>query len=182
MASARRGDRAAYGTVVARHEDVIFAVLSRLLRPAGLGHEVEDLAQETFLRAYRSLARFDPQGPASFRTWLLKIATNLALDRLKAWRRRAPTEPVLHLLGDERFGADADRRRGELGASIERAVAGLTDVQRVTFVLREIHELGYEEIADILGITAGGARANMFRAREVLCAALAQLREDIHES
>jgi len=110
---------------------------------------------------------------------LLKIATNLAFDRLRAQRRRAPTEPLLHLVADERFAADVDRRRAELRTTIERAVARLTDAQRAVFVLREVHDLSYDEIAVIVGISAGGARSAMFRAREVLCDALAPAREDV---
>lgn len=177
---AQRGDRAAYAALVGRHEKLVFAVISRLVRPVGLGGEVEDLAQETFLRAHRALGRFDPDGSAAFRTWLLKIATNLALDRLK---RRDHTEhrSTLRVVERQPFAADASERRRRLREGLERAVAKLGDEQRAVFVLREIHGLSYAEIGELLGLTASGARVRMFRAREVLIPRLEALREETHD-
>ena len=171
--AARGGDRRAYGALVEKHQRLVFAVVSRLVRPAGLGEEVEDLAQEAFLRAFRGLDRFDPNGTATFRTWLLKVATNLALDRLK--RRR--TEPPLRLVPDQPFPADRPTALAQLRDRIERAVGRLSDEHRAVFIMREIHDLSYAEIGEVLGLTSSGARVRMFRAREALGHELAEWRE-----
>lgn len=83
LARARNGDPIAFRAFVVRYERPVFALLSRLM---GRGREVEDLAQETFLRAFRALPGFDPDGPARVSTWLLTIATRLALDARKKRR------------------------------------------------------------------------------------------------
>lgn len=174
---AQRGDRIAYAQLVGRHQRLVFAVISRLVRPMGLGAEVEDLAQETFLRAHRALERFDRDGPASFRTWLLKIATNLAIDRLER-RRDHADRPALRVVERQPFATDTSERRRRLREGIERAVAKLGDEQRAVFILREIHGLSYSEIGEMLGLTASGARVRMVRAREVLMPRLETLREE----
>lgn len=175
---AHDGERAAFGELVQRHHKLVFAVISRLVRPRGLGEEVEDLAQETFFRAHRALGRFELDGSATFRTWLLKIATNLALDRLKRRRERAEDRRPLRLLEQQPFATDDSDRRRRLREGIEQAVAKLGDEQRAVFVLREIHGLSYAEIGEMLGLTASGARVRMFRAREELKPRLEALRGD----
>lgn len=181
MRQAQGADRAAYAELVGRHQRIVFAIISRIVRPVGLGGEVEDLAQETFLRAHRALDRFDVDGAASFRTWLLKIATNLALDRLKRHRGQPDDRRSLRVVDSQPFATDASERRRRLRDGIERAVAALADEQRAVFVLREIHGLSYAEIGEVLGLTASGARARMFRAREALMPRLQSLREETND-
>ena len=89
VARCRAQDPMAFRAFVVRYERMVFALLSRML---GHGPEVEDLAQETFVRAYRAFPEFDPQGPAKVSTWLLTIATRLALDSRK--RKRADEVPM----------------------------------------------------------------------------------------
>lgn len=172
---AQRGDHGAYGELVARHQALLFAVVSRVVGPVGLGPEVEDLVQEGCIRAYRALAGFDGTQSPRFAAWLLRIATNVALDRLKAHRRRPP-HPELDAVGDERFAADGDHRRDELRRAIEAAMAELGDDQRAVFVLREMQGLAYDDIARIVGTTTGGARLMMHRARQRLAKLLAPVR------
>lgn len=162
----KAGDPLAFRAFVTRHERAVFALLSRML---GRGAHVEDLAQETFLRAYRALPGFDLDGPARVSTWLLTIATRLALDA----RKRKPLE-----LADE--GAiehdprtpETERARLELGRAIARAAAGLPDDQRAAFVLAEFHGMSVAEIAGALEVPENTAKTRLFRAREKMRAAL----------
>src|SRR5687768_15947133 len=96
LVRAQRGEDAACRALVTRYQRDVFALLSRLLGPAGMRGLVEDLAQETFLRAFRALPGFDRGGPARLSSWLLTIATRLALDELR--RRRPHAEPLAHEL------------------------------------------------------------------------------------
>jgi RNA polymerase sigma-70 factor, ECF subfamily len=170
---ARRGDPLAFRAFVVRYERPVFALLSRLL---GRGPEVEDLAQETFLRAYRALAGFDPDGAARPSTWLLTIATRLALDVKR--RKRPPLEALAAAEGaaggrSPEHGA----RDSELGRAIARAAAELPDDQRAAFVLSELHGLSIAEIAGAVGSPEATVKTRLFRAREKLKLALAPFLE-----
>src|SRR5262245_51805660 len=131
----RVGDEAALRTFVARYQGVVFAFLSRALGP---GPHVEDLAQEVFLRACRALPRFDGAGPACASTWLLTIASRVAIDARR--KRRVPLQP---LESDVPVAApdtpETERRRLEIGRAVARAAAALPDDQRDVFVLAEFH-------------------------------------------
>ena len=171
LARARRGNREAFRELVERHEVQVFALLGRML--LGRGALVEDLAQETFLRVFTALHRFDPAGPARLGTWILTIATRLALDELK---RRAPvaTQLPAELAADTRTDADAERLA--LGGAFARAVEALTPEQRAAFLLREHHGLEYGEIAEVLSIDLGTVKSRIARARSALRAALAEVK------
>ena len=175
---AKTGDRAAARRFIRRYQRPVAAVLRRMLRPSGLDHLTDDLAQETFLRAFAALPRFDFDGPARLSTWLLKIATRLALQQLQ--RRRVPTE-TLEAAQDTvaaAASADAAARRAALGRAIEAAVARLSPPQRAAFVLREYHGLEYVEIADVLQVDVGTVKSRLARARASLREALAEERHD----
>jgi RNA polymerase sigma-70 factor, ECF subfamily len=172
IAKLARGDKMAFRAFVVKHEKMVFALLSRML---GRGAEIEDLAQETFLRAYRGVASFDPEGPAKISTWLLTIATRLALDAMK--RRK-----ISLIDGNEMYDAPAhgtpegDHARRELGRAIERAAHALPDDQRAAFVLAEYHGLSMTEIALALEVAESTAKTRLFRAREKMRDALAEWR------
>lgn len=170
LSRARAGDPLAFRALVARYERPVFALLSRLV---GRGREVEDLAQETFLRAYRALPRFDPEGPARLSTWLLTIATRLALDHKK---KRRP-EPVAVELASEADSPERAFRQRELRVAIARAVGSLPDHQRAAFVLAEFHDFRLEEIAEALDAPVATIKTRLFRAREKLQRALEELKE-----
>jgi RNA polymerase sigma-70 factor (ECF subfamily) len=175
LVRAQRGERAACRALVRRYERPVFALLSRLLgQRAGL---TEDLAQETFLRAFAALPRFDPRGPARLSTWILTIAGRLCVDEL---RRHAPThEPLLAALDTAAPGrADEHTHRRRLAAAIDQALAGLSPEYRVAFVLREFHELEYPEIAAALQIDRGTVKSRLSRARAALRLALAEVRHE----
>src|SRR5690606_12995530 len=140
----------------------VYALIWRLL--AGRArHRAEDLTQETFVRVLRALPSFDPGGPATLSTWILTIATRLALNEL----RRPESAGLAHEpIGRERADADAERKR--LGAAIAAGVAELPDTQRAVLVLREYHELDYAEIADVLELDVGTVKSRLSRARAAL--------------
>jgi RNA polymerase sigma-70 factor (ECF subfamily) len=176
LRAAQRGDRAAQGALVVRYQRRVFHLLSRLLGSSGRGGgpEVADLAQETFLRALRALPGFQPQGPARLSTWLLTIATRLALDELR--KRPPPPAPpgaLLHLAHPQ----PDEAHRSLLLQAVSRAAQGLSADHRAAFLLREAHGLSYEEIGAALGLDTGTVKSRIARAKEALRAAL----EDPHE-
>jgi RNA polymerase sigma-70 factor (ECF subfamily) len=172
LARAARSDSAACRTFVETYERAVFALLGRMLGPAGLDATVPDVAQETFVRAFAALRTFRPDGSARVSTWVLTIATRLAIDEL---RRRRPVVSLDHAaeVADPR-GADDPSRERRLARAVERAAAALSSEQRAAFVLRAYHDLEYTEIARALGIDVGTAKSRVSRARAVLQAALAE--------
>ena len=163
---AQRGDERAWRDLIERFERPVHALIWRLL--AGRAqHRAEDLTQETFVRVLRALPGFDPTGPATLASWILTIATRLALNELRRPDHGAlPAEPA----GSDRTDAPLERQR--LGAAIARAVAALPDAQRAVFVLREYEGFGYEEIAAALEIDVGTVSSRLTRARAAMRAAL----------
>jgi RNA polymerase sigma-70 factor (ECF subfamily) len=172
---AQSGDAAAARALIVRHQRAVGSLLHRMLAGSGRGALVEDLAQETFLRAFAALRRFDPSGPARLSTWLLTIATRLALQAIA--RRRLPTEPL-----DESAIASSWPREDEtpdrvrLGQRIEMAIGELAPAHRAVFLLREYHGLEYVEIAQALAIDLGTVKSRLSRARAALRAALEDVR------
>jgi RNA polymerase sigma-70 factor, ECF subfamily len=171
---ARAREPIAMRAFVVRYQRQVFGLLSRIL---GAGPHVEDLAQETFLRAFRALPSFDPSGPARVSTWLLTIATRLALD---VSRRR----PVAQAPFDE-AGAAPDHRtpetehaRGEIRSAIERAAAELSEEQRAAFVLADVHGWSMAEIAEALAIPENTAKTRIHRARQHMRLRLAAFRTE----
>lgn len=163
----RQGDRGALRAFVLRYERAVFALLSRLI---GRGPEVEDLAQETFLRAIAALPRFDPDGPARVSTWLLTIATRLGLDRLK--KREPYLDSEIEAVALERETPEQKLARAELRHALTAAVHELPHDQRAAFVLAEFHELSMAEVAAALEIPENTAKTRVFRARAKLERAL----------
>ncbi len=161
-------DSMAFRAFVVRYERAVFALLSRLL---GRGPHVEDLAQEAFLRAFRAFPRFDVAREARPSTWLLTIATRLAID---AKRSRTITPQPLEAA--ERVAGtstpETERARRELGLAIERAAGELSDDQRAVFVLAEFHDLSHAEIARAVGVAEATVKTRLFRAREHMRASL----------
>jgi RNA polymerase sigma-70 factor (ECF subfamily) len=147
---------------------MVFAMLSRVL---GHGPEIEDLAQETFVRAYRAFPAFDLDGPARPSTWLLTIATRLALDaRKKKGREHGSQEEAEQVA--TRATPELSLERRELGRALEAAAAMLPDDQRAALVLAEFHGLSIQEIAGALAVPENTAKTRLFRAREKMREAL----------
>ena len=130
---------------------------------------VQDLFQETFLGVHRGLPRFSPTGPARLSTWILAIATRVALNHLRQRRREQPAEATA-IQGDRSDGGAgvAGMERTALAAALARALAALTSEHRAIFLLREYHGLDYEEIARTLEIEVGTVASRLNRAREYL--------------
>jgi RNA polymerase sigma-70 factor (ECF subfamily) len=173
---AKAGDRGAQRMLVRRYQRPVGAILRRMLGPAGLDHLVEDLAQETFLRALRALPRFDLDGPAKLSTWLLRIASRLAINELE--RRRPVTEalPTTNEVHRGPAAADEEHGRRQVAAAIQAAVGELAPQYRAAFLLREYHELDYAEIAETLELDLGTVKSRLHRARM----ALRQKLEEVH--
>jgi RNA polymerase sigma-70 factor (ECF subfamily) len=156
---AQRGDPRAWRDLIGHFQDRVHALIYRLL--AGRSrHRAEDLTQETFVRVLRALPRFDPDGAASLSTWILTIATRLTLNEMR--------RPDHAAIDDEPRAAertDAASERARLGAAIAAAVATLPEQQRAVLVLREYHDLEYQDIADALEIDVGTVKSRLSRAR-----------------
>lgn len=158
----------AFRAFVVRYERMVFALLSRMI---GHGSEVEDLAQETFVRAYRAFPDFDLDGPAKPSTWLLTIATRLALD---ARKRKKLDQTSLDDSNESSSGSTPEiaLERRELGRAIAEAAKTLPDDQRAALVLAEFHGLSIAEIAEALAVPENTAKTRLFRAREKMREAL----------
>ena len=154
------GDRTAFDALVQRHQRQVYGLCYRFV---GNHADASDLAQDAFVRAYRALGTF--KADAAFGTWLYRIAVNVCLNR-KALKP-APIEPMADVDRQPSTTADAADvllLRREESARVRQAIAQLPDKQRATLVLRAYHDLPHEEIAQVLGTTAGASKANFFHA------------------
>ena len=174
LAGCRAGNAAALRAFVVRYQGLVFAFLSRAI---GAGAHVEDLAQEVFLRACRALPRFDGAGPARPSTWLLTIASRVAIDARR--KRRLPLVPLdSEMTAPSAHTPETERHRTEIGRAVARAAAELSDEQRDVFILAEFHGLDMTQIGSVLSIPESTAKTRLFRAREKLRALLKDIWED----
>jgi RNA polymerase sigma-70 factor (ECF subfamily) len=164
---AQRGEERAWRDLILLYQDRVYALVWRLL--AGRAqHRAPDLVQETFVRVVRALAKFEPIGSAKLSTWILTIATRVALNELRRPDAdELATEPVAHA-----ESADQSVERKRLGSAIAAGMAALDAEQRAILVLREYHELDYVEIAAALSIELGTVKSRLSRARAALRAHL----------
>jgi len=177
VAKARSGDEDAFRVLVERHSRGLFRVAFRM---TGNETDAEDVVQESFLRAYRQLARFDAR--ASFGTWLYRITVNCAVDLVRSRKRRGEL-PVPELGADDPVrslvcGDPAPDRlalSGEVRERVTGAMNELSAVERAAFVLRHFEGLPIEDISRVLGCNAGAAKHSVFRAVQKLRRALEPL-------
>jgi RNA polymerase sigma-70 factor, ECF subfamily len=174
----RLGDREAFGVLVSRYASAILGLTSRMLGRDGDG---EDVAQEAFVAAYKSLPDF--QAGAKFSTWLYRIAVNKCYDALRA-RRPEVVQPT-----SDEDAADEARWEGvdvqtphweleqaELAGELDKSIDALPVVYRESFVLRHVEGLGYDEMSEILGVNRDTLKMRVYKARGLLCRSLAHRR------
>lgn len=174
MAAASAGDREALGRLLTAHYDRCYAVCRRILSNED---DALDATQEAMIAIARGLGRFD--GRSAFSTWCFRVATNSALDELRRRRRRPVIVPERRR-GDgdpPLFDSDArpDRVAGPVSdrVAVEGALGRLPEDQRAAVVLRDIADLDYSEIGEILHIPIGTVRSRIFRGRAALAGMLA---------
>jgi RNA polymerase sigma-70 factor (ECF subfamily) len=168
IAAAQAGDASAFRGIVERHHRLVAGLAYRLSGDADLA---DDVAQETFVRAWRGLARFEPRRPGSLRSWLCRIAHNLTMDAL----RRRRSEPLTSERPDHGLSPFEAASRSETGAAVRQAVLQLPDHLRAAIVLREYEEMSYAEIAAVLEIPIGTVMSRLHSARKRLADDLAPL-------
>ncbi|MGH2682698.1 MAG: RNA polymerase sigma factor [Actinomycetota bacterium] len=164
---ARAGDPAAFEELVRGHQGDVYRLALHLVRDR---QTAEDVTQEAFLNAYKSLHRF--RGQARFSTWLYRITRNCAVDAI---RRRERQRRVAERAAEEGVEADSSLR-----AALSMALEGLPPELREGFVLIEVFGLSYREAAQVLGVVPGTLKSRMHRTRRLLIEAL-EAREDAGE-
>lgn len=160
VALSKRGDRTAFGRLLRRHQRRVFALGLRWLRNAD---DADDLVQETFVRVWQSISRFDETRP--FAPWLITIAVNRAKTKLA---RRRPAEEVDESLEWEGPSPLQDAESSLLARDVRAAVGRLPEDQRIVLHLRAVEELSYAEIALALEIPVGTVMSRLARARDAL--------------
>lgn len=165
---ASAGDAHAYAWLVARHQGAVYRYLARLTRAP---ETARDLTQDTFLRAYQAIRTWRPE--ARFRTWLFRIAHNLALDHLRR-AGRARMEPLETGLDipDPAPGPDGRLETLQRARQLERALGAIASAHREILLLREIEGMSYDDIAHALNLNPGTVRSRIARARAALLAVL----------
>lgn len=162
LARLRKGDARAFEEMVIRYQHRVFGVALRML---GRRAEAEEVAQEAFLRAHRSVGGF--RGDAKLSTWLYAITSRLCLNRLASADRRRVRhdEEALARAADEGASATDQLERREREAAVHRAIAELSAERRLVLVLCDLEGLSYEEIAHALEMPVGTVRSRLHRAR-----------------
>jgi RNA polymerase sigma-70 factor (ECF subfamily) len=161
-----QGDMNAFEELFRQFQRDVYGWVVRIVRDSGTA---EDLTVDTFLRAYRARARFDPQ--RNFGAWLRRIATNLALDHLKRSRRETPLDDNFPAaVANENPGVQRERRE-----QIDRAFRKLSPKLRLVAVLALVEDVPYREIAEALGIPDATVRVRVFRATQYLRESLKEL-------
>jgi len=165
-----RADTNALEELIEKHQALVAGTVARML---GSNSDVEDIAQQVFIRVWKSARRYVPR--AKFTTWLLKITRNLVFNELRRTKRRAhvPLQPEaatedLSLKDDTNLAPDASLLEVELRQTIEEAILQLPETQRMALVLRRYEQLSYEEIADVLDLSVPAVKSVLFRARSEL--------------
>jgi RNA polymerase sigma-70 factor (ECF subfamily) len=179
MLRVRGGDEAAFAELVERYQSRLVAVLNHIV---GHPDEAEDLAQECFLRVYRTRAKYTPK--AKFSTWLFTIANNLALNAIRNRQRRQALPLELRDSGplglrphdpgvaDRESPPTQQLQERELTAVIKRALDDLNERQRVAVVLNKFEDMNYAEIAEVMGLSSKAVKSLLSRARSKLREAL----------
>jgi RNA polymerase sigma-70 factor, ECF subfamily len=179
MLRVRDDDPVAFGELVEQYQQRLVTIMHHLV---GNREEAEDLAQEVFLRVYRTRKKYRPR--AKFSTWLFTIANNLALNTLRS-RQRKPAvpldvrdsgplgpRPAEQLVRDRQHQPGERMQQQELAEIVQRALGNLNERQRTAVVLNKFEDMNYAEIAEIMNMTTKAIKSLLSRARENLRQAL----------
>ena len=165
-----RGDTGAFEQLIERHQVLVAGTVARMLSS---NSDVEDIAQQVFIRVWKSARRYVPR--AKFTTWLLKITRNLVFNELRRTKRHAhvplQSEPGVEdppLKDEMNLAPDASLLESELQRTIEEAILQLPETQRLALVLRRYEQLSYEQIAEVLDLSVPAVKSVLFRARTEL--------------
>jgi len=170
----QRGDKRAFDLLVIKYQRRLARLLSRFIRDPA---EVEDITQETFIKAYRALPSF--RGDSAFYTWLYRIGVNTAKNFLVSQGRKLPatvngfgTEEAENFEGADQLWEvntpESELMGKQVAQTVNQALEALPEELRTAIILREIEGLSYEEIADIMNCPIGTVRSRIFRAREAV--------------
>lgn len=180
VARVQRGDKQAFDLLVLKYQRKIMRLLSRMIRDPG---EIEDVAQEAFIKAYRALPQF--RGESAFYTWLYRIAINTARNWLAQNNRRPSTPSAQENEEGETFDAtdnltDSSNPESEMASrqiadTVNKAINDLPEELRNAIVMREIDGMSYEDIAESMNCPIGTVRSRIFRAREAIATRLRPL-------
>ncbi len=177
---AQQGDKRAFGMLVEKYQRKLARLLSRMVRDQA---EVEDVVQESFIKAYRALPNF--RGDSAFYTWLYRIGINTAKNYLVSMGRRPQVLNDVEIEDAENFEDAFELRSAEtpetelmtkeIGKTVNETIAALPEELRVAITLRELEGLSYEEIATLMECPIGTVRSRIFRAREAIAEKLRPL-------
>lgn len=176
MQQVATGDLRAFENLIEAHQTRVIGTVAKML---GDQTDAEDIAQQVFLRIWKSAARYQPT--AKFTTWLFKITRNLVFNEIRR-RKRHPVTPLEHEETEHHFQAadsggkapDAALLEEELQEALRAAIDALPETQRMAIVLRRYEEMPYEEIAEVLDLSVAAVKSVLFRAR-------ADLREKLRQ-
>ena len=177
---AQQGDKKAFGLLVDKYHRKLGRLLSRMIRDQA---EVEDVVQESFIKAYRALHNF--RGDSAFYTWLYRIGINTAKNYLVSMGRKPQVMQEVEIEDVENFDQGIEMRTmdtpetammtKEIAQTVNDTIANLPDELRTAITLRELEGLSYEDIAVIMQCPIGTVRSRIFRARETIAAKLRPL-------
>jgi RNA polymerase sigma-70 factor (ECF subfamily) len=183
---AQRGDKRAFGMLVDKYQRKLGRLLSRMIRDQT---EIEDVVQESFIKAYRALPNF--RGDSAFYTWLYRIGINTAKNHLVSLGRRPTVSTDIELEDAENFDSGGELRTmetpetalmtKEIAQTVNDTVASLPEELRTAITLRELEGFSYEEIATMMNCPIGTVRSRIFRARETISLKLKPLL-DTHDN
>ena len=172
VARAQAGDRRAFDLLVLKYQQKVAGLIGRYLRDP---NEVQDVAQEAFIKAYRALGGF--RGESAFYTWLYRIAINAAKNHLASRGRRPPRDDMEMEVAEQLESGGRLREMGtpenhllseEIAQTVQQALDDLPEDLRTAIVLRELEGLSYEEIAEAMDCPIGTVRSRIFRARDAI--------------
>ncbi len=177
VARVKAGDKQAFDLLVLKYQRKIMRLLSRMIRDQA---EVEDVAQEAFIKAYRALPQF--RGDSAFYTWLYRIAINTARNWLSSNSRRPSTPSSYENEDGETFDEmdnltdnttpESELASRQIAQTVNKAIEDLPEDLRTAIVLREIEGMSYEDIAQSMNCPIGTVRSRIFRAREAIATKL----------